>query len=106
MCQQQLVQLQEHLALFDDLDVDVYAISKELPEDHKELSEHFGFTYTFLSDPELEVIEYVKMRNDALSFRGYSILDKSGQYLHHEVNDSWGVEIEKTSANIHEKLSE
>ncbi|WP_088103555.1 redoxin domain-containing protein [Halalkalibacter urbisdiaboli] len=102
----QLVELQENLALFDDIDADIYAISKESSSDSQALKNGLGLTFSLLSDPNLEVIEYVNMKNDDLSYRGFSILDQNGHYVHHEINDHWGEQIEETSSKIHEHLKE
>lgn len=102
----QLGELQENLALFDDINADIYAISKESSSDSLALKEGLGLSYSLLSDPNLEVIEYVKMKNSDLSYRGFSILDKNGHYIHHEINDHWGEQIQETSEKIHELLSE
>jgi alkyl hydroperoxide reductase subunit AhpC len=98
--------LQENIHLFDDIDADLYAISVDSPSNHKQLKEAGAFTYSFVTDSSLEVLEHVNMKNDQISYRGVSILDQDGAYVYHEINDLWGEQIEETSAKIHEQIKE
>ncbi|MBP3949574.1 redoxin domain-containing protein [Bacillus sp. YZJH907-2] len=98
--------MQENLDLFDDLDADIYAISVDTPENSKALKDAGGFNLTFLTDETYEVLEHVEMRNDDLSYRGVSILDKDGRYIYSQQNDLWGEQIEATSNLIHEQFEE
>jgi peroxiredoxin len=88
------------------MDADIYAISKETSSDSLALKEALGLTYSLLSDPDFDAIDHVNMKNGEVSYRGYSILDKNGHYVHHEINDHWGEQIEEISERIHEKISE
>lgn len=74
------------------------------PSNSKALKEAGAFTFSFLTDETLEVLDYVQMKNDDLSYRGFSILDKDGHYVYHQVNDHWGEQIEATSNLIHEQF--
>ncbi len=40
------------------------------------------------------------MRNDQMSYRGVSILDKNGNYVFHQVNDHWGEQIEVVASIV------
>ncbi|MDT8859610.1 redoxin domain-containing protein [Alkalihalobacillus sp. MEB130] len=104
MCQQQLVQLQENLDLFNELDADIYAISTDTPDNSKRLKEAGAFTFTFLSDLDYIVLEHVKMKNDNMSYRGISILDRDGNYVYHQVNDLWGDQMEATKNIIYDQF--
>jgi peroxiredoxin len=96
--------LQENLHLFEDLDADIYAISIDSPENSKRLKEAGAFTFSFLSDQTFEVLEHVRMKNDQMSYRGISILDKNGNYVYHQVNDLWGDQIEATRNIIYDEF--
>jgi peroxiredoxin len=98
--------LQENLDLFDGLEADLYAISTDTPDNSKSLKEAGAFTLTFLSDHTFEVLDHVDMRNDDISYRGISILDKDGTHIYHQVNDLWGDQIEATKNIIFEKVEE
>ncbi|TWI57208.1 AhpC/TSA family protein [Halalkalibacter nanhaiisediminis] len=100
--------MQENLDLFADLDADIYAISVDSPSNSKALKEAGAFTFSFLSDEEFEVLEYVQMKDDQhnMSYRGVSILDADGNYVYHQVNDYWGDQIEATSNIVHEQFKE
>ncbi len=98
--------MQENLELFDGLEADLYAISTDTPDNSKRLKEAGAFTFTFLTDHTFEVLEHVDMRNDNLSYRGISVLDKDGNHIYHQVNDLWGDQIEATRNIIFEKVGE
>ncbi|WP_227936881.1 redoxin domain-containing protein [Alkalihalobacillus deserti] len=100
-----MVQLQENIELFEGLDADLYAISTDTPANSKSLKEAGAFTFTFLSDHTFEVLEHVNMRNDQISYRGVSILDKNGKYIYHQVNDHWGEQIELIASTVHDEFS-
>ncbi|MFC0557720.1 redoxin domain-containing protein [Halalkalibacter alkalisediminis] len=95
-----MVQLQENLELFEGIDADLYAISTDTPANSKSLKEAGAFTFSFLSDQSFEVLEHVNMRNDQMSYRGVSILDKNGNYVFHQVNDHWGEQIEVVASIV------
>ncbi|MFC0851556.1 redoxin domain-containing protein [Halalkalibacter oceani] len=103
-----MVQLQENLALFEDLDADLYAISADTPSNSMALKEAGEFTYSFLSDESLSVLDYVHMKDEEhqMSYRGVSILDENGEYLFHHINDHWGEQIEETAQLIYDQLNE
>ncbi|SDI25907.1 AhpC/TSA family protein [Alteribacillus bidgolensis] len=98
------MQLQQHIDSFDDLDADIYAISNDSPEQHKELKEEVGFTYTFLSDASMETIEKAEMAGENASVRGFSVFDENGELITSEENDFWGDEIEETEEKIRQAL--
>jgi hypothetical protein len=52
----------------------------------------------------MKVLEHVNMKNDQMSYRGISILDKDGNHIFHQINDHWGEQIEVTAAVIHDEL--
>ncbi len=98
------MQLQTHIELFEGLDADIYALSNDSPQQHKKLNEKFQFTYPFLSDPAMKLIEKADLEDQAVSKRGYSIFDKNGEFVTSEHNDYWGDEIEQTAKKIKKAL--
>ncbi|MFZ4450458.1 redoxin domain-containing protein [Salibacterium aidingense] len=100
----QLVQLQENIELFEDLDADIYTISNDSPEAHQELKNQQSFTFTMLSDPSLEVIEKAEMKGEEMSVRGYSVFDENGDLITSEEDDLWGDQIDRTYEKIEEAL--
>lgn len=96
--------MQENLDLFHDVNADIYAISTDTPENSKSLKEAGAFTFSFLSDQKFEVLEHVNMKNNGMSYRGMSILDKDGNHIYHQINDHWGEQIEDMVIIIHEHL--
>ena len=106
ICQQQLVELHNNLQVLDGMDIEMYVISKDQPEEqkllHDELEKTFGKSLPFISDPELELIDGVGMKNGDVSYRGYAIIDPNGQVVLKQVNDYWGQELDKTVEDIKE----
>ncbi|MFD2626627.1 redoxin domain-containing protein [Salibacterium salarium] len=100
----QLVQLQENIDQFEDVEADIYTISSDSPEAHQNLKNQEGFTFTMLSDPSLNVIEKADMAGDQMSVRGYSVFDKDGKLITSEENDFWGDNIDNTEEKIREAL--
>ena len=101
--------MHENIDKLKDLDVEMYIISGDTPDEqlelYKALEERFGFSLTFVSDPELELIELIKMRNGEVAFRGYGMIDQEGNVLFNTINDLWGVQIEETAKEIKDELS-
>ena len=91
----------------DDLDLEVYIISSDTPEQqselYKELEKMFGFSVPFISDPNLEMIDLLGMKNGDIAYRGYGILDQDGQVVFKTVNDHWGEQFDKTVDEIKEE---
>ena len=106
VCQQQLVELHNNLEVLDGLDMEMYVISKDQPEEqkllHDELEKTFGQSLPFISDPELKLIDGVGMKNGDVAYRGYAIISPDGQVVLKQVNDYWGQELDKTVEDIKE----
>ncbi len=100
------MQLQQELDRFEDVDADIYGISVDSPGHHEEFKEAAGITYSFLSDPNQEVIEIVEMSDGDISYRGFSILDENGEKIYSHVNDLFGEQIDDTEERIREALNE
>lgn len=86
------------------MDVEIYIISKDLPEDqlqlYKELESIYGQSLTFISDPNFEIIDFMGMKNGDVAYRGYGMIDQSGKVIFKTVNDHWGEQIDKTVEEI------
>lgn len=106
------MQLHENLERFDQFDVNLYSISKDKPEELKQLSDALkeeypredGRTVTFLSDPDFQLIEHMDMRNEDTAYRGFGVLDPTGEKVFVHINDHWGEELEQTIEKIKEEL--
>ncbi|SDN41227.1 AhpC/TSA family protein [Bacillus sp. OK048] len=96
--------MHENLDKFEGLNVEKYIISKDLPEEqnelYKELEDHFGQSLTFISDPKLELIDVMDMKNVDTAYRGYALMDKDGRIIFNTINDHWGEQIDKTVKEI------
>ena len=86
------------------MDVEMYIISKDLPEEqnalHTELEASFGQSISFVSDPKLELIDVMDMKNGDVAYRGYAMMDKDGKVIFNTINDHWGEQIDNTVDEI------
>ena len=88
--------------------MNLYAISKDSPQELKALSDALNDEYpredhrtiTFLSDPELQLIQHMDMKNEDQAFRGFGLLTKSGEVVFVEKNDHWGEELDQSLEKI------
>jgi alkyl hydroperoxide reductase subunit AhpC len=94
--------------MLEDLDVEMYVISKDSPEEqlqlYNALQDEFGHSLPFISDPDLELIDSMGMKNGDVAYRGYAIIDSEGNVLSTEKNDHWGEQLEETVEHIKEDL--
>lgn len=94
LCQQQLVELHDQLDSLKDIDANLYIISKDTPEQSKELyqalTDKFGQSLTVISDPELKMADVFDVKNGDSYQRGYGLLDTNGEVVFSTVNDHWG----------------
>ncbi|WP_349775473.1 redoxin domain-containing protein [Mesobacillus maritimus] len=108
MCQQQLVELHENFSRLDEIDADVYIISKDTPEQqlklYTQLEKHYGESVTFVSDENLELIDHMDMKNGDVAYRGYALIDGDGSLVFNTINDHWGDQIDKSIDEIKEEL--
>lgn len=85
-------------------DMDIYVISKDQPEEqkllHDELERVYGKSLPFLSDPNLQLIDKLGMKNGETAYRGYAVLLTDGNVILKKVNDHWGEEFTKTLNDI------
>lgn len=86
------------------MDVEMYVISKDLPEEqlqlYKELEGLYGQSLPFVSDPDLESIDLMDMKNGDVAHRGYAMIDQGGKVIFNTINDHWGEQIDKTVDEI------
>lgn len=54
----------------------------------------FGQSLPFISDPYLELIDRVGMKNGDVAYRGYALIVPDGQVLLKQLNDYWGQELD------------
>lgn len=96
--------MHENLDKLEGLNVEKYIISKDLPEEqnelYKELEMNYGQSLTFISDPKLELIDVMDMKNVDTAYRGYALMDKDGKVIFNTINDHWGEQIDKTVKEI------
>jgi alkyl hydroperoxide reductase subunit AhpC len=96
--------LHENIGKLEGMDVEMYVISKDLPEEqlqlYKELESIYGKSLPFVSDPNLELIDFMGMKNGDVAYRGYGMLDQDGKVVFKSVNDHWGEQIDKTVEEI------
>lgn len=89
--------MHENLAVFKELDIDLYIVSADEPGQQKELftilKEQFGESISFISDPNLKLIEKMGMKNNDIAYRGYGLLDENGTVVFTTINDHWGEQI-------------
>lgn len=92
------------------MDVDMYIMSTDSPEEQKELYtaivNAFGYSIPFLSDPKMDVIEAVDMKNRDVAYRGYALIDAEGNKVFHTINDRWGEQIDKTLDEIEKEYND
>lgn len=109
LCQKQLVQLHKNINKFDGMDIEMFVISSDSPEEllslHNKLEETSGHSLSFISDPKLELIDKMGMKKDGVAYRGYGMIDKKGNIIFNTKNDHWGEQIEKTVEKIKEEYN-
>jgi alkyl hydroperoxide reductase subunit AhpC len=96
--------LHENIGKLEGMDIEMYVLSKDLPEEqlqlYKELESIYGKSLPFVSDPDLELIDFMDMKNGDVAYRGYGMLDQDGKVVFKTVNDHWGEQIDKTVEEI------
>jgi alkyl hydroperoxide reductase subunit AhpC len=99
--------LHENLDQLKDLDVNMYIISKDTPEQQRELygalAQEYGKSLPFISDPDLKMIDHFDMNNGEVAYRGYGMLDEKGSVVFKTVNDHWGEQFDQTVKEIKEE---
>jgi alkyl hydroperoxide reductase subunit AhpC len=101
--------LHQNLEELGDMDVNMYIISNDLPEQQLELynalEKEFGKSISFVSDPNLEIAELFEMKNGEVAYRGYGMLDTEGNVVFKTINDHWGEEFDKSKEEIIEEYN-
>ncbi|MBD8068608.1 redoxin domain-containing protein [Bacillus sp. PS06] len=102
-----MVQLHQNLDELDGMDVNMYILSNDLPEQQLELyqalEQEFGKSVDFVSDTNLEVADLFGMKNGEVAYRGYGMLDTEGNVVFKTVNDHWGEEFDQSIEEIKEE---
>ena len=77
--------IQKNLAGFNEAGIRPVAISVDTPEESRDLCQKAGYTFTFLSDPNLEAIRRYDLVHAGQGVKGHDIarpaeflIDKSG----------------------------
>ncbi|MCP8615366.1 redoxin domain-containing protein [Salirhabdus salicampi] len=93
--------------MFEDMDIEMYIISKDKPEEqlqlYNALQDRYGYSLPFVSDPNLKLIDAMGMKNDEVAHRGYGIMDQEGNILFNTINDHWGEQVEATAEKVKEE---
>jgi alkyl hydroperoxide reductase subunit AhpC len=96
--------LHQNLKELEELGIPMYVISKDTPEEqallHEALTKEVGTSLPFISDPEAKLIDHLGMKNGDTSYRGYALMDESGNVVFKTVNDHYGEEIDQTIEEI------
>ncbi|OCA84102.1 hypothetical protein A8F94_15360 [Bacillus sp. FJAT-27225] len=96
--------MHENIQELEDLDVNMYIVSGDTPEEqavlYNALKATFGKSIAFVSDPDLELINIMGMKNGDAAYRGYGLLNTDGTVVFKTVNDLWGDEFDKTVNEI------
>ncbi|MEH7121854.1 redoxin domain-containing protein [Bacillus sp. JJ1773] len=104
-----MVQLHNNMNKLDGMDIEMFVISKDSPEDlrtlQNKLEKTFGHSFSFISDQKLELIEKMGMKKNGVAYRGYGMIDKEGNIIFNTKNDNWGEQIEKTVEKIKEEYN-
>ena len=87
----------------------MYIISGDTAEEqallHEALIKDVGTSLPFISDPELQLVDHLGMKNGDTSYRGYALMDEKGNVVFKTVNDHYGEEIDETIKEIKEEYS-
>ncbi len=86
----------------------MYIVSADQPAQQKKLYdallEKYDEVVPFVSDPNLELIEKMGMKNGNIAYRGYAVLNPDGKVLFSTKNDYWGEQIDQTFEEISKEL--
>ncbi len=87
----------------------MYIISNDLPEEqvqlYNDLEHYFGYSVTFVSDPDMKLIEILGMDNTESAYRGYALMDEEGKVIFNSKNDYWGDQFDQTVEEIKEEYA-
>lgn len=65
--------IQKRLGEFDEAGIRPVAISVDMPEESRDLADKAGYTFTFLSDPNLEAIRRYDLVHVGQGIKGHDI---------------------------------
>lgn len=102
--------MHQNLKELEELDIPMYIISGDTSDEqallHEALIQEVGTSLPFISDPELELIDHMGMKNGDTSYRGYALMDEEGNVVFKTVNDHYGEEIDQTIKEIKEEYNQ
>lgn len=106
-CKSQLVELQKNINLFGGFPGDIYALSADPVEKHKELKTELGLEFPILSDKYLKLIEEAGLKDpsEPKSLRGFAILNSKGEIIGAQQLDPFGEELSNIISYAVEKVS-
>jgi alkyl hydroperoxide reductase subunit AhpC len=102
--------LHENIDKLKGMDVEMYVISKDTPDEqlqlYQELEGLYGQSIPFISDPDFKLIDLMDMKNGDVAHRGYGMIDQNGKIIFNTINDHWGEQIDKTVDEIKQEYNE
>lgn len=106
-CKSQLVELQKNNNLFSSFPGDIYALSADPVEKHKELKAELGLEFPILSDKYLKLIKEAGLKDpsERKSLRGFAILNSKGEIIEAQQLDPFGEELANIILYAAEKVS-
>ncbi|WP_255245349.1 redoxin domain-containing protein [Evansella sp. LMS18] len=84
----QLVQLNTYMDEFNERDVNVYGISPASPEEHRQLKEELGLSFSILSDRTGELgisLGFIDEEEQAI-YRGYTAINPETEQMVREID--------------------
>ncbi|MCM3693409.1 peroxiredoxin family protein [Neobacillus niacini] len=86
---------------------DIYALSADSVEKHKELKAELGVEFPILADKYLKVIEEAGLKDptEPKSLRGFAILNSKGEIIEAQQLDPFGEELANIISYASQKVS-
>jgi peroxiredoxin len=92
--------------LFIGFPGDIYALSSDTVDHHKELKTELGLEYPLISDKYLKLIEEAGLKDpsEPKSLRGFAILNSKGEIIEAQQLDPFGEELANIISYAAEKV--
>lgn len=91
------------------MDLEIYIISNEKPENlkilHDEFEEVSGKSLRYISDSQFELIGDIDMKNGNVPYRGYAMIAQDGKVVLKKIDDYWGKNLTNSIKDIKEAYS-
>lgn len=88
--------------------MNIYIMSSEQPENlkilHDEFEEQSGQSLTYISDSQMELISDIDMKNGAVAYRGYAVINPDGKVVLKKIDDYWGKNLGNAIKDIKEAI--